>query len=38
MSWANGSFDTSIEALPILTFAPRVEVLFSLVLDVRARF
>jgi hypothetical protein len=38
LSWAQGSFDTSIEALPILTFTPAVEVLFSLVLDVRARF
>lgn len=37
-SWANGSFDTSIEALPIVTFAPTVDVLFSLVLDLRARF
>jgi hypothetical protein len=38
LSWANGSLDTSIEALPIVTFTPAVEVLFSLVLDVRARF
>lgn len=38
LSWANGSLDTSVEALPIVTFTPAVEVLFSLVLDVRARF
>lgn len=37
-SWANGSFDTSLEAVPLVTFAPVVEALFSLVLDVRARF